>query len=846
MGATRTGLMLVMMAFLTVAVGPAAADTPTPATPVPTPTVTPTCAPVAFSDFAFIARNGRPDLCLGCFVSIRKNAASMWLEPSVTSHAATGRYETTRLSESGLYDVCVKPRGGTMACVTQHLFVVKCAGTHCFGGRCDTAGNGSPETVIVGTNPSDRYYNLTNGDRWRFAGTAGLKTGWTLDNAGGGGGGGGGTVTSVNGGTSSALLTVGGGPFTDAGTITVDFVDQAANKVVATGPSGGKPDAQSLSVAHLPSMSSSEVRGKVADETGTGPLVFGIEPLIELLRLKSYTVATLPTPSIANPRRLAWVTDATSPTDCTTGGASGGAAFAVLCFDRGDGTWRAVVADVGGTGNVVSLTTSGADNRATRSSGSGGHTTEETGVIIDDQDGISTPDGDPAFPNRFGLFRNTVPRTCSSNGIANKLTLIDVADTANVWTFCFGSTNLAAIVDMGGAVIGDDQIAIGNGVNSGGYGTLPHCVGANECLRYNASTNEPYCGAVAGGGATPTATATPALTPTPTVTATPDGYEPVDFCSAGLLSCWMLGEASGTRAKTGGTCSGTSCDLTNVAGTVSQDTDAADTLFNGGASAFFAGNSARLGCPDATCVATRVVTSVAYGCYLKPDSLQPFAEIMGRYLSLGGGNADGYRMETGTDGDAITCAFAAGGSPGFAASTAGTVAAGKWVAVGCRGDGTAGPNNALYRAFINGRQSGSTTNIGQPITGAAQDYTLGDSPAAGNAGMTGHKQACWISGSPVSDSTFARNAACSPFGSLCKCDGIDHTQYKTCSSSSDCRIGGNTTALCTAGTCRGVDLGTCQGGSNVGKWCSVATQSTDCPGSTCTLSTLPNCDVSAP
>jgi hypothetical protein len=48
-----------------------------------------------------------------------------------------------------------------------------------------------------------------------------------------------------------------------------------------------------------------------------------------------------------------------------------------------------------------------------------------------------------------------------------------------------------------------------------------------------------------------------------------------------------------------------------------------------------------------------------------------------------------------------------------------------------------------------------------------------------------------------------RICSCNPAGALCMCDGMNPMNYKSCSTDTDCRQGGNVTALCSGGLCSG-------------------------------------------
>lgn len=354
--------------------------------------------------------------------------------------------------------------------------------------------------------------------------------------------------------------------------------------------------------------------------------------------------------------------------------------------------------------------------------------------------------------------------------------------------------------------------------------------------------------------AIPTATATPTatitVTPTPTLTATPTGGTPtpsptstagqaLSDWSSSMVAWWSLDEASGTRAKTGGSCSTTTCDLTISNSTNNQD---AVNFQQGVASLDLVTNSSRRSCLGTTCTALALNTSVTFGARYRPHALSGNIgrEIINRYAAN-----DGYSVEVSGSGDSATCAFGFTTSTAFPGAIGGTLALDQWSSVVCRYDGSAGNGNAAGQAFANGMTSGSPTTGGNVlVTANARDFTLGSqsSTAIGNL-----DEVFVYSGSMVATS-ICRIHRCGIQGNLCRCATSPTSSYMSCSTSSDCRVGGNTTALCNNGTCSGLDIGVCaSGGANTGKRCTAATATTDCgAGVSCSLCGLPACDATTP
>lgn len=791
-----------------------ASATPTPTrtvTPTPIPTYTPAADEIGYTDSAFRAdATSRMFACKdGCTAQYRKMGSASY-STAVGVNRITGEYRFRDLTDSGFYCVKLTARDGWNDESCLWIDVMDGQYRRCFVSNntqlraCETRQAGTPEGTWVGKSTGDTYLNTSNGDWWVFKGTVGQRTGWQLLGTGGGGGGGSGSVVSVNAASSTSLLTFSGGPITSSGTFDLDWTTQAAHKVVGTVGSSAKPSAVSLVLGHLPTLNSSELATKLSDETGSGLVVYSNNPALTGPILQALNVSALPSASGTDGRQYI-VLDGTSATDCTVGGGSS----RVLCRDNG-ASWGSI----GGAGNVSGTGT--ADNRAKRSVGSDGLSIEDSAVTISDAGQISSPTQEPAAANHIGMLKGTSgSRTCASDGHTDHIRLINAGTTGNPRAcLCYGTVQALCFPTPTPTS------------TSAGLTPTPTV------------TITPTATATATATRTATPTPTATLTPTPSPTATGAGtiQAAPDFRSE-AVACWGVDESSGTRAKTGGTCSSTNCDLDQSAGTAVQD---ATNFREGTASLDVQSNSAKRGCAGATCTALQITTSVSFAARHRPDTL---AGNAGRHILTRKSGNEGYEVTTkGTTGDGFTCGFGWATGSAFGGSISGTLIADRWTAIGCLFNGAGGAGNSIAQSFTNGN-AGSASGGHNPLSSATTvDFNLGSSSGSAS---TGNLDDICVYGGVLSAASFCKIARCGNDGKACKCDSGTPTDYRTCSSNADCRVDGNTTGICTAGSCSGFDEGTCGGGANAGFACNVSSQATDCPDSTCTLCSLPVCNAVA-
>lgn len=793
---------------------PTATLTATPTvtrTPTPQPTVT---VKAGFIDYAERTDGqGRKSRCAGCTIAWRQPSGSYTSANRATSDRTTGQFRASTLLDSGLWCFTVTaPDGYTEPELCKWVDVShgqfrQCRASNGQQGRCcETVQAGDPDGVWVGLSPCDTYIDSTTGNRWKFGGTIGTRFGWTRYDTGTGGGGGSGSVTSINSAWGSSLFTVSGGPVTSAGTLTHDLTTQAANCIVAGPTSGGdaKPTCRTMVNADLPATSGSGSVCLTSNCSLTAPI------------LGTATVGTLPTAS-GTDGRLYVVTDGTNATDCTGGGGSSRA----LCRDNG-ASWGALG---GGTGDVIGSAANTRDNAIKRAVATGGKDIEDSLADVTDTGAIDSPTQEPAAANMLGgRLDASGGRTCPLDvpathwGIINKGTESDPR-----LCLCIGSVESTCF-------------ATPTPVPTAATPTVTPTRTATPTATVTATptvTRTP----------TPTLTATPTvtITATPTVSATPTGGATPHDWGSSFVRWYSLDEASGTRALGGGTC-GTDCDLVNSAGTFAQD---ATNFQEGAAGGDVQNTNGRRGCDAATCDEFACGGgSVTFGGRFRPDAL---AGNAGRhYMTRKSGNTGYEMLGRSTTGDSITCAWGFGGSTAFSSTVAGTFGADQFTSMACRYDGSGGAGNSTGTAFAMGHASGTASSSGNPLDASvAQDFNIGTS-TGNTAAATTTVDEVWATCLALTPQQICRVHRCQINGKACMCDSGTPGTHKACSAHDDCRVGGNTTALCLAGTCSGHDGGVCLSGANQGKRCTVANQATDCPSSTCDLCTLPACNATAP
>lgn len=325
---------------------------------------------------------------------------------------------------------------------------------------------------------------------------------------------------------------------------------------------------------------------------------------------------------------------------------------------------------------------------------------------------------------------------------------------------------------------------------------------------------------------TPTPTVTPTFTPTPTVTAT---VVPPGDWSSSMLAVWR-GEGDFTDA------SGNGNTLTyNLAPSPTAPAATASPVFDGsifqeGTKSFkftntFAVSTDWAECAQGTCPTLFTIDVVSVGCWV--------------YRSAGINVMDTFPVPSSNFGfllqDSANVTWITGTGGAQASISGGHTTDNSWAHIA--GSISAGAKSAR----INGKTVVTSTPAAMPTPSGSQ-ISLSTN---GSNGLTARVDECYIDNADHTDAQTSRIANCQVDGKLCACDGGTPANYQPCTTNADCQIA---TALCetSTGTCRGRGVGICAGGAQVDFNCTKATEGADCPSSTCTLTTISNCNAVAP
>lgn len=250
-------------------------------------------------------------------------------------------------------------------------------------------------------------------------------------------------------------------------------------------------------------------------------------------------------------------------------------------------------------------------------------------------------------------------------------------------------------------------------------------------------------------------------------------------------------------------------------------------------------------CAVGTCTLTNPSAPFSFGCRVRTTgsfgtqgTATPLVQnVMGAF----GSNGEGYEIGVGAWPDFGVFGGAGTYSSGSGSDSAGKLKSGKFASVAMRltdiGEATVsinGHNGSVGRpSHYVPLSDGDTFSIG----------TLVSDGVAGGGGnrWIGQLDECWIHPSAaLSDMQQAWITRCGVKGEFCACSTTEPASYFPCASNADC--GG--TAVCTQGTCSGLDWGTCLDGAHVNDACMVSTHSSDCGvGHQCDLAPLPPCNM---
>jgi hypothetical protein len=249
------------------------------------------------------------------------------------------------------------------------------------------------------------------------------------------------------------------------------------------------------------------------------------------------------------------------------------------------------------------------------------------------------------------------------------------------------------------------------------------------------------------------------------------------------IAVWDMDEASyQIRPANGGDCdaAGSSCDLDlGYAGIVKSS-----TYFQQGTGSAEFDAAESLGCADATCTILDFAgNDITWGGWFRVTS---DAGALSMILNTSSSNVLGYRLTRNATSDDLRCGVGDGTD---SVTTDGTA---NWTV------------DAYHHAICT---HDGTNTIASYFNGVA-DATASQGPVAADAGVfyvssVGQDDEVFVYDAAFTAAEACRTTRCGIHGELCICDGAVPTQFKACSTDSDCRVAGNTTAICNTGYCTG-------------------------------------------
>jgi hypothetical protein len=263
-----------------------------------------------------------------------------------------------------------------------------------------------------------------------------------------------------------------------------------------------------------------------------------------------------------------------------------------------------------------------------------------------------------------------------------------------------------------------------------------------------------------------------------------------------------MDEASNaTRAKTYGSCGTTTCDLTNTGTVVLDTTNVKEPT---GSADLDPASDEWLACADGSCGGASKLDfpgSFTFCAWLRPDS------VTGSYYigksSLG---TNGYFLQRSSAG----LQFWVNDGATYAHADAATVFnIDVWVHA-C-GQYTTGSPGAI-QLYTDGLSNGPPV-AQNPAADTTADFRISNvggigAGSSGGALWGGNIDELTLWGIALPADLICYQAHCGLDGTLCMGDATTPANYRACSVDADCRVSGNTTALCdtTTGTCRGRTL----------------------------------------
>jgi len=266
------------------------------------------------------------------------------------------------------------------------------------------------------------------------------------------------------------------------------------------------------------------------------------------------------------------------------------------------------------------------------------------------------------------------------------------------------------------------------------------------------------------------------------------GIPLTDWCPANssitaCIAAWNMDQDSGAiRVATGGDCdaAGTDCDLDLDYANVEKDTS--DYVEGTGSAEFDPGEIIYLHCADTDCdeLDGNASKGLTWGGWFLIDSdaavPYPIYNISGNY---------GYSILRNATAKDVRCRVGDGTDWIAANGTDNDWTPNVWHHVVCKHDGS-----TTITAYFNGVAQGTAAQ--SPIAADTGDFYV-DTATTGSGG---NADEVFVYDAVLDDVEVCRIARCGMNGNLCMCDVTDPTTFKSCSVDANCRIPGNTTALC--------------------------------------------------
>jgi hypothetical protein len=238
-------------------------------------------------------------------------------------------------------------------------------------------------------------------------------------------------------------------------------------------------------------------------------------------------------------------------------------------------------------------------------------------------------------------------------------------------------------------------------------------------------------------------------------------------------------------------------------------------LFVEGAQAvqFAAATTQLASCSAGACPTLSQTSNLTWGCWARSDDVATRTFV---HKLSGAGGAGSYMAErvfsaAPTAANTLRCTLSNG------AATVTSISAATWTATGgvapyrfaaCVFDDTAN----TVQSFLNA-VGGAMAPFPAAMAAQGGPFSVSDATAPWNAQL----DECFVDDAAWTPVQLCRAGSCGIDGTLCMCAGALPSTYLACNADSDCRVAGNTTALCNTAThlCTGrnsggsVDMGGC-------------------------------------